>query len=354
MSIIITPTFIDRNYVNAISHANALMGTCVDDGVISFEDITKVISELDTNIEKSLDLLFVALKYGVRNYNMILVTQIINKLTTMADQMSSLSDLNKAISMIASLVIYVNTQQMTSTAKDGILRDLGLLNIRFVGKKSNITSPVADELELSDADIRLSALISSMIELVGEESALISSMIESGDEPEKLIQTESVKNVIRHGTEKVTNTIVKFSLAEKQMSDRLNEKFNRFLSNYKADRKATSYDKIVKNSMDLSRMLKNLLTSSIVALLVPGGVPIKIIAGSLALLIQFARNKRTDNKYKGVIINDLKFEMKVVQEKIKDAESKGDNKAKYKLMRIENQIGRAIDRINFNLKAEQH
>jgi len=193
-----------------------------------------------------------------------------------------------------------------------------------------------------DQDLKLEALIDSLIETIQE-----SIIIEEIDEAQL---NENIAQTFRKAKDKVSKTLVKFTLAEKQMAERLNEKFNRFIKLHRESKRNATYDTVVKRTIDLSRMLKNLIRSFIIGLLIPGGIPVKIISTILAILVQTAIDKRTDAKYKNLIFNDLKFELRVVQEKIKDAEARGDIKAKYKLMRIENQIGRAMDRIQYNIK----
>ena len=45
------------------------------------------------------------------------------------------------------------------------------------------------------------------------------------------------------------------------------------------------------------------------------------------------------------MIGELKTEMQVIDEKIKDADSRGDNKAKYQLMRFKNEINKKLMRV---------
>ena len=54
-----------------------------------------------------------------------------------------------------------------------------------------------------------------------------------------------------------------------------------------------------------------------------------------------------------LVLNELDLELKITREKIDDAKSKGDNKAKYALMRIENNIEREIFRIKYG-KTPEH
>jgi hypothetical protein len=204
------------------------------------------------------------------------------------------------------------------------------------------------ETDESDEDLKLEAVICAMNETLQE---ILESIKELG---EPLVEG-SVSLKARKIKDKVSNSVIKASLAEKSMSQSLNDKFNRFLQIFRDNRRTSSYDRVVKNTIDLSRTFKNLIGAVVTGLViaVPGGIQVGAISAVIALLLKVAHDKRTNNKYKGMILNDLKFELRIVQEKLKDSDSRGDNKAKYKLLRIENQIARAIDRIKYNLRDYQ-
>ena len=69
----------------------------------------------------------------------------------------------------------------------------------------------------------------------------------------------------------------------------------------------------------------------------------------IAFLTKLAYDKHIDSKERQRILNDLEHELVIVKEKIKDADSKGDNENKYKLMRIENKLERDIARIRYRI-----
>ena len=49
------------------------------------------------------------------------------------------------------------------------------------------------------------------------------------------------------------------------------------------------------------------------------------------------------------MIGELRNEIEVIEEKIKDADRNGDNKAKYRLMRIKNEINKKLLRLGIDL-----
>lgn len=56
---------------------------------------------------------------------------------------------------------------------------------------------------------------------------------------------------------------------------------------------------------------------------------------------------------KKILINELELELKICREKIEDARSCGDKKARYQLMRIENSIEQEIGRLKYDLPAKE-
>ena len=56
------------------------------------------------------------------------------------------------------------------------------------------------------------------------------------------------------------------------------------------------------------------------------------------------KNKRMF-RIRNEMIGELKAELAIIDEKIKDADSKGDNAAKYKLMRFKNELNKKLIRV---------
>lgn len=61
-------------------------------------------------------------------------------------------------------------------------------------------------------------------------------------------------------------------------------------------------------------------------------------------------SKEKDKRIKNELRRDLETEIKICEEKINDANSEGDKEAKYKLMRIKDQLEKELFRINTNSK----
>lgn len=78
---------------------------------------------------------------------------------------------------------------------------------------------------------------------------------------------------------------------------------------------------------------------------------VKPVIGAIVFLGRTAIDKNADNNTRRDILTELEGELRITEEKISDAQSKGDNKAKYNLMRIKNQLEREIERIKSGLPA---
>lgn len=66
----------------------------------------------------------------------------------------------------------------------------------------------------------------------------------------------------------------------------------------------------------------------------------------LALTVYKVRGKSAKEfRIRNEIIGEIKTELQIIDEKIKDADSKGDNKAKYQLMRLKNELNKKLLRV---------
>ena len=75
------------------------------------------------------------------------------------------------------------------------------------------------------------------------------------------------------------------------------------------------------------------------------------IAGFAYLLTSHTIDKRRTRKQKNEILGQIEEEIKMLDEKIEDARSDGNRKAKYALMRTKGELVRARDKIKYNLSA---
>jgi hypothetical protein len=136
----------------------------------------------------------------------------------------------------------------------------------------------------------------------------------------------------------------KLDTINKRASRKLDAMVQRVVEDHQKARKTAVEDKIMGSTIRASRLLKTILAGGGLAVVPTVGPVLSLIY----LITKFCMSKKTEAKYRQMLMNDLIAELKIVQEKIKDADNNGDNKAKYRLMRIESQLQTAIDRIKFN------
>lgn len=78
---------------------------------------------------------------------------------------------------------------------------------------------------------------------------------------------------------------------------------------------------------------------------------VKPVIAAIVFLGRTAIDKNADNNTRRDILSELEGELKIVEEKISDANRNDDNQAKYNLMRIKNQLEREIERVKSGLPA---
>jgi len=334
--------FLQLESVTAVSKLNGWIAKfSFTKEVVTQEVLDEIFESYDGNIDKYLEVYTVLLKNIVDNRKVELYQRLSQDIEQISMDLQP-EEGSQVDARISKMLNYLDTKARLPDIESlkTNLREL----VAKIRSQRLLILPQEDDHEttemvfntLSNSDIQFSATLDAVLEMCQE-------LLDAG-----LIE-ESMATKMRRAKDKVVNTITKFSLKDKEMSEKLNEKFNRFLGDYKENRKVATYDKLVKDTFNLSRMLKSLIGSGIVALLVPGGVQAKLVSAIIFLLIRFAKDRRTEDKHKKVIVADLKFEKTVLEEKIRDADTKGDTKSKYKLMRINNEVSRAIDRITYGL-----
>lgn len=81
------------------------------------------------------------------------------------------------------------------------------------------------------------------------------------------------------------------------------------------------------------------------AILTGAATAINPALGIITLLSSAAMRRRSDVRLKEQVVSEYEGELKLVREKLRDAEQAGDRKKKYQLMRIENHLERNIERV---------
>ncbi len=131
----------------------------------------------------------------------------------------------------------------------------------------------------------------------------------------------------------------------KKVENKIDSAFDRKVKAIMQDAKNETEERIVSRTLPkLTSMLK---TGGLVGGALAVFNPVTVAAGAL---VTMAIKKNFSMKSKKRILNELKLEAEIIEEKIKDADSEGNKQAKYELMRRRSDINRAIDRIRYNIK----
>jgi hypothetical protein len=119
------------------------------------------------------------------------------------------------------------------------------------------------------------------------------------------------------------------------------DKVNRIKDEYDRKRKEESTEAVLKDSIPVLRTLRNAIRIAPVAIISPG------VALMLAITLHFV-NKSTDKKQRAQFIGDLKLQIKLLDDKISQAENNGDNKAKEQLVTSKHELEVALEKLQTN------
>jgi hypothetical protein len=147
--------------------------------------------------------------------------------------------------------------------------------------------------------------------------------------------------------EGLKDTIMKakanIKVADRKTSGTIDSLADKIFGEIKATKDEDDRERIIRNSIPkASTIIKKALITGAVALINPA-------IALIGLLANLAINKHTTEIQRKLILKELQTEYKIVDEKIKDAESENDKKKKYELMRIHAKLERDIERIRYNL-----
>lgn len=120
-----------------------------------------------------------------------------------------------------------------------------------------------------------------------------------------------------------------------------------WVGNVVSDWKDKDENKIKEDMADpktRSRLFNAIKKSITVGALWQAGLLLNPVFIALSALRKFDKD-RNKFRLRNEMIGELKTEMQVIDEKIKDADSRGDNKAKYQLMRFKNEINKKLMRV---------
>lgn len=169
-------------------------------------------------------------------------------------------------------------------------------------------------------------------------------------EPMLILKEESVTKHVENGVRSAVHTardavpnespIKKAERATEPLDNAVNDVIDSFRNAMQHDTKQNIVDG--KYRFKLVRIIAKCIAYNGLYVLVGPAV------AAIAFLGKMAYDKHIDTNERNKIVHDLQTEMEITEEKIKDAESKGDNENKYKLMRIRKALDKEIARIKLH------
>lgn len=146
------------------------------------------------------------------------------------------------------------------------------------------------------------------------------------------ILDEAVVDKIKAGPKMVGKMV-------KQKQDKMDKWFDDTLKTIQGESRNRNREEIVKNSVPkLSKMVKR-------AIVLGGTWAINPAIAAISAVTMVALSKNATEKEKKRVLSELKKELELVEEKIKDSDSNGDRKEKYELIRLRQKLTTDIDRI---------
>ena len=151
---------------------------------------------------------------------------------------------------------------------------------------------------------------------------------------DKLMDIDRVTTKAQQGAKKVIQGVQQTGIAAMKPFNRTKAWINNMVSNWK-DAKETE----VKERLADPYARKNLLTAIDKAIKIGALWKAGILLNPVFLALKII-DKRKESRIKNEMVAELKNEMAIIDEKIKDADANHDNKAKYELMRFKNELNK--------------
>lgn len=127
---------------------------------------------------------------------------------------------------------------------------------------------------------------------------------------------------------------------DKKVSSAIDSKFDKLLKDLRKRIIGASREELINNRTKLSTVIKRVTVVGVSAYLNP-------ILGLIALYTQVVVRKGLKEREKNRILADIKGELEIVEEKIKDADNNNDRNKKYELMRLRRELKKQEEKIRY-------
>lgn len=150
-------------------------------------------------------------------------------------------------------------------------------------------------------------------------------------------------------TKEATQKINKLKFKEKRFWEKIESVEKKIRDDWKQSKNDEFNERVVEQSVNLTKMLRKVTLYAGGAML--GGVPAMI--SIFALVVDIVTHKKAKKQARARVLKELEIELKMVKEKIKDAESDNNRKAKYQLMRLESELEKNIEKVKYSAEAHK-
>ena len=209
--------------------------------------------------------------------------------------------------------------------------------IRMACLKSNLRKIDPDNSEYivtsNDTDTEVFDIINGLEDLFAEYSIMSS------------IKNESVSTGVKMLTNKLRKLMKKASDMDKEASRRIDSSINTFISGVQRASRNENREAIIKGSIlpSASKIVKSAILDAGVALVNPA------IAIILALG-QFAISKKSKAKERQFVLDEIDIEIEMCKRYLRQAEDQNDLEAQKKILRIQRNLERQKQRIQYKMK----
>ena len=159
--------------------------------------------------------------------------------------------------------------------------------------------------------------------------------------------TSKAEDVVRSGVHAARNVVPDESPVKRaeRASEPLDNAVNKIIKSVRDGLRSDANRKIVDGGQYRFKLIR-----IIAKCIAYGGLAyIHPALAAIAFLGKMAFDKHVESSERAKIVHDLKSELEITEEKIKDAQAKGDNESKYKLMRIRKSLETEVNRISLHL-----
>lgn len=209
--------------------------------------------------------------------------------------------------------------------------------VRMACLKSNLRKIDPDNSEYivtsNDTDTEVFDIINGLEDLFAEYSIMSS------------IKNESVSTGVKMLTNKLRKLMKKASDMDKEASRRIDSSINTFISGVQRASRNENREAIIKGSIlpSASKIVKSAILDAGVALVNPA------IAIILALG-QFAISKKSKAKERQFVLDEIDIEIEMCKRYLRQAEDQNDLEAQKKILRIQRNLERQKQRIQYKMK----